>query len=316
LFDEGGVTSVLAGSDLLTLGELTPADLREIIDTAKAQKAAWAAGERTSPLAGKAAALIFMKPSMRTRVSFEVACGRLGLQPIVLGAGDAFSRRETIEDTTRVLERYVDVIVIRTFEQAQVERIAEVAEVPVVNALTDDYHPCQILADLLTIEERFGRLQGLKVAYIGDGNNITNTLLLGCPLAGIDLAVANPAGFDPAAAAVQRGREIAADAGTSIALGHHPVAAVEGAHVVVTDTWTSMGQEDEHDLRLAAFAGFQVDMAMMAKAGPDALFMHCMPAHRGEEVAPEVMDGTCSVVIDEAENRLHAQKALLTAILG
>jgi ornithine carbamoyltransferase len=307
---------MLRGADVLTLGELTPGDLREVLDLAKAQKAAWAAGQHAAPLAGMAAALVFMKPSMRTRVSFEVACGRLGIQPVVLGANAAFSRGETIEDTTRVLERYVDVIVIRTFEQAQVERIAEVARVPVVNALTDDYHPCQILADLLTIEEKKGRLAGLKLAYVGDGNNIANTLLIGSALAGMDVAIATPAGYAPLVVAQEAARRIAAETGASMCVGCDPMEAVTGADVVVTDTWCSMGQEAEHAQRLAAFAGFQVTPELMAMAAPDALFMHCMPAHRGEEVDTSVIDGVSSVVIDEAENRLHAQKALLSLILS
>jgi ornithine carbamoyltransferase len=302
--------------DILTLGELTPADLRQVLDTAKEQKAAWAAGKREQPLAGRAAALIFMKPSMRTRVSFEVACARLGMHPVVLGAGDAFSRGETIEDTTRVLERYCDVIVIRTFEQEQVRRIAEVASVPVVNALTDEYHPCQVLADLLTIEEHKGRLTGLKLAYVGDGNNIANTLLLGCPLAGMNVSVATPEGFDPLAEAVSGGQTIAGGTGTVVSVGRDPQEAVRGADVVVTDTWCSMGQEAEHDDRVAAFEGFQVTPQVMKLAAPEALFMHCMPAHRGEEVVPEVIDGPASVIIDEAENRLHAQKALLSIVIG
>ena len=307
-----------AGTDILTLAELTPADLREILDLAKEQKAAYAAGGWSErPLAGKAAALIFMKPSMRTRVSFEVACGRLGLQPVVLGGSDSvFSRGETVEDTTRVLERYTDVIVIRTFEQSLVERIAEVASVPVVNALTDDYHPCQILADLLTIEEHLGRLTGVKVAYVGDGNNIANTLLLGCPLAGVNLAIATPPGYEPLPQAVANGERIAGGTGTAIHDGHDPAEAVRGADVVVTDTWTSMGQEAEHDARLAAFAAFQVTPELMSGASAEAIFMHCMPAHRGEEVVPAVIDGPRSVIIDEAANRLHAQQALLTLVVG
>lgn len=307
---------MIAGTDVLTLGELTPSDMRQVLDLAKQQKTAWDAGERRRPLAGKAAALIFMKPSMRTRVSFEVACGRLGLQPVVLGPGDAFSRNETLEDTTRVLERYADVIVIRTFEQAQVEQIAEVARVPVINALTDDYHPCQILADLLTIEEHLGRLAGVKLAYVGDGNNIANTLLLGCPLAGVDLAIATPEGYDPLPSAVAHGEHLAKSAGTSVSLVRDPSEAVRGADVVVTDTWTSMGQEAEHDARLAVFQRYQVSEELMSLASADAIFMHCMPAHRGEEVAAAVIDGPRSVIIDEAANRLHAQKALLELVVG
>lgn len=304
------------GTDVLTLGELTPADVRQVLDRAAAQKAAWARGNHRAQYEGKAAALIFMKPSMRTRVSFEVACGRLGLQPIVLGSGDAFSRGETIEDTTRVLERYVDVIVIRAFEQAMVERVAQAASVPVINALTDDYHPCQVLADLLTIEEKKGRLAGLKLTYVGDGNNMANTLMIGGALTGMYLTVCCPEGHDPLPAAWEKAQSIVPSTGASLTLERDPARAVAGADVVVTDTWTSMGQEDEHESRLHVFSGFQVTPDLMAQGAPDAIFMHCLPAHRGEEVAPEVIDSACSVVVDEAENRLHAQKALLTMVLG
>jgi ornithine carbamoyltransferase len=304
------------GADVLTLGEMSPADVRQLLDRAAAQKAAWARGNHHAPYESLTAALIFLKPSMRTRVSFEVACDRLGLRPVVLGPGDAFSRNETIEDTTRVLERYVDVIVIRAFEQAMVERVAAAARVPVINALTDDYHPCQVLADLLTILEHKGRLEGLKLAYVGDGNNMANTLLIGCAQVGMHITCACPEGYDPLPAAGEAAARIAAGTGATVGLSRDPVAAVTGADVVVTDTWASMGREAEREARIAALSGFQVNAGLMAHANPDAIFMHCLPAHRGEEVTDEVIDASYSVVLDEAENRLHAQKALLSALIG
>jgi ornithine carbamoyltransferase len=308
----------LLGRDLLTLGELTPEELAAVLDRADAQKRARANARHAPQMTGRSAALIFMKPSMRTRVSFELACVDLGLHPVVLGPGDAFSRNETIHDTVKVLERYVDVIVIRTFAQADVEEIALHASVPVVNALTDDYHPCQVLADLLTIRERKGALAGLRLAYVGDGNNMANTLMLGGALAGMDVVVASPAGFEPKERFVHDAVALAERYGTgaSIRVIRSPEEAVRGADVVVTDTWASMGQEAEHDARVAAFRGYTVTPELMALAKPDAIFMHCLPAHRGEEVLDEVIDGPQSVVFDEAENRLHAQRAWLSLVLS
>lgn len=309
---------MLKGRDLLTLGDLTPGELSHLLDVAGSQKRAWGlAGSRSQPLAGKSVALIFQKPSMRTLVSFEVACSRLGAHSVLLaGADTAFSRGESIVDTTKVLERYVDAIVIRTFSQAMVEEIAEHASVPVINALTDDYHPCQGLADLLTMREHRGQLGGLRFAYVGDGNNMAHTYLLGGALSGMHVTVATPVGYEPRADVVAKAQEIAAHTGASITLSNNPVQAVGNAAVVATDTWASMGQESEHAARVAAFEPFRVDTALMAHAAPDAIFMHCLPAHRGEEVTDEVMDGPQSVIYDEAENRLHAQRALLSVLLG
>ncbi len=308
---------MLVGRDLLTLADFSSAEVHAVLERAVAQKRAWEqAGSRRKQFEGKTAALVFMKPSVRTRVSFEVACERLGLEAVVVGPGDAFSRNETVEDTTHVLERYVDVIVIRTFEQSQVERIAAAARVPVINALTDDYHPCQVLADLLTIQEHKGRLEGLTLAYVGDGNNMTNTLLIGGAQVGMHVAAACPPGFEPLPAAVEAAQRIALGTGGSLSVTQDPVEAVIGADVVVTDTWASMGQEAEHEARAAACSAYQVNAALMSHAKPDAIFMHCLPAHRGEEVTDEVIDAPYSVVFDEAENRLHAQKALLSLLIG
>jgi ornithine carbamoyltransferase len=307
----------LVGKDLLTLGELTPQEVRAVLERATAQKRVQKVAKRVPQPTGKSAALVFMKPSLRTRVSFEMACVDLGIHPIVMGPGDAFSRNETVHDTTKVLERYVDVIVLRTFEQSHVAEVAEHASVPVVNALTDDYHPCQGLADLLTIEEHKGTIAGLKMAYAGDGNNMAHTYLIAGALTGMHVSVATPEGYAPKPEVVSWARDIAAHYGTGaqLVVTTDVAEAASGADVVVTDTWASMGQEAEHAARVAAFAGYTVDGALMGLAKPDAIFMHCLPAHRGEEVAPEVIDSAQSVVFDEAENRLHAQRAWLSLVL-
>jgi len=307
----------LRGRDLLSLADLSPAELTMILDVAEAQKRVWTTGVRSTPLAGKAVALIFQKPSMRTRVSFEVGCVRLGAHPVVMSGPDgAFSRGETVYDTTKVLERFCDAIVIRTFAQSVVEEMAEYARVPVINALTDDHHPCQGLADLLTIREHLGRLEGVKLAYVGDGNNMANTYLLGGALAGMNVVIATPLGYHAPEDVVAQAREIASTTGARIDVTHEPDQAVAGADIVITDTWASMGREEEHAQRLSTFAPFRVDESMMAKAAEGAAFMHCLPAHRGEEVVDAVIDAPCSLVFDEAENRLHAQKALLSLVLG
>jgi ornithine carbamoyltransferase len=311
------VTTTLSGRDLLSLADFSPAEIRLVLDTAHAQKAAWAAGERDAPLAGMAVALVFEKPSVRTRVSFEVACARLGATPIVLsGMDSAFSRGESVADTARVLERYCEAIVLRTFEQAKLDELARVATVPVVNSLSDEFHPCQGLADLLTIEEHLGRLEGVKLAYVGDGNNMAHTYLHGGALTGMDVRIATPPGFEPAAAVVEEALEIASTTGATITVTHDPQPAVMGADIVATDTWASMGREDEHEKRLWAFAPFRVDTTLMSGAACGALFIHCLPAHRGEEVTEDIIDSELSIVFDQAENRLHAQKALLSLLLG
>ncbi|HEX9093338.1 MAG TPA: ornithine carbamoyltransferase [Coriobacteriia bacterium] len=307
----------LQGNDLLTLGDITSDDVRTVIERAVVQKRMWnASSNRPRPLADRAVAIVMLKPSMRTRVSFEVAVRQLGGTPIVLGADSVFSRGETVEDTAKVLERYCDCIVLRTFEQSHLEEVAHHASVPVINALTDDYHPCQVLADLLTIHERKGELAGLKLAYVGDGNNMANTLLIGGAHVGMNVTVACPQGFVPLPAAIERAEEIAAGTGAQLRVVSDAGSAVTDADVVVTDTWTSMGQEEEHDRRLAEFRGYTVNGPLMALAKPDAIFMHCLPAHRGEEVLEEVIDGPQSVIYEEAGNRMRAQKALLSLIMG
>jgi ornithine carbamoyltransferase len=308
----------LEGRDLLTLGDLTSDEIAMVLDRAQIQKRMWLQStNRPRPLADRAVAVVMLKPSMRTRISFEVAIQQLGGTPIMLiGEGSAFSRGETVKDTVKVLERYCDCIVLRTFEQSHIDEVAEHASVPVINALTDDYHPCQVLADLLTIKEHFGRLEGLKLAYIGDGNNMANTLLIGAAQTGMHMTVACPPGFEPLKGAVTRAQEIATTTGSVLGIVRDPKEAVEGADVVVTDTWTSMGQEVQHDQRLAQFRGYQVNTQLMMAAKPEAVFMHCLPAHRGEEVTDEVIDSDQSIVYEEAANRMRAQKALLSLLMG
>jgi ornithine carbamoyltransferase len=308
----------LRGRDVLTLGEFTPDSLQFLLDRVAIQKrASIATGTNYKPLSGKSVAVIMLKPSLRTRVSFEVAIHRLGGCPIMLvGEGSAFSRGESVQDTVKVLERYVDCIVLRTYAQSHIEEVALHASIPVINALSDDYHPCQVLADLVTIRERKHKLLGLNAAYVGDGNNMANTLLIGAALAGMNLTVGCPEGHDPLPAALERAHEIAEFTGSRLSVVRDPKAAVENADVVITDTWASMGQEQEHAERVALFTPYRVDAALMAQAAPGAIFMHCLPAHRGEEVTDEVMDSRISAVYDEAENRLHAQKALLTMVMG
>ena len=264
------------------------------------------------PLRGKTIAMLFLKSSTRTRVSFEVGTYQLGGHALFLSDRDVqLGRGEPIADTARVLSRMVDGIMIRTYAHGDVEELARHADVPVVNGLTDLHHPCQVLADLLTVRQRLGTYEGKKVAWIGDGNNMANSWLDAAYRLGFDLALACPEGYDPDAALLARAQEHA-----NVTLHRDPRAAVAGANVVNTDVWASMGQEDERQARERAFAGFTVDATLMRGAAPDAIFLHCLPAHRGEEVSAEVIDGPQSVVWDEAENRLHVQKAILAVVIG
>jgi ornithine carbamoyltransferase len=264
------------------------------------------------PLAGKTLAMIFMKASTRTRVSFEVGTFQLGGHALFLSPRDVqLGRGEPIADTARVLSRYVDGIMIRTFAHHDVEELARYAEVPVINGLTDMLHPCQILADLLTVRQHLGTWEGKKVAWIGDGNNMANSWVNAAYRLGFELALACPEGYEPADHLLARAREHA-----KITLTRDPREAIAGAHVVNTDVWASMGQEDEQKAREEAFAGYTVNGAMMDRAARDAIFLHCLPAHRGEEVTADVIDGPRSRVWDEAENRLHVQKAIMAALIG
>lgn len=270
----------------------------------------------SQPLLGRSVALLFEKPSLRTRTTFEVGVHQLGGQPVYLGKDEvSLGVREPVADVARNLERWVDLIVLRTFAHSRVLEMAQYAGVPVINALSDHEHPCQALTDMLTIQEHLGDLAGVSMAYVGDGNNMVHSLLHACAALGVSLRVATPPGYapDPEVVAAARAR---ATGGATLTVLHDPYAAVRDVQVVYTDVWTSMGSEAEYEQRLRAFAGFQVDEPLMEAAAPEALFMHCLPAHRGEEVAAPVIDGLRSVVFDQAENRLHAQKALMTLLIG
>ncbi|MGI5877309.1 MAG: ornithine carbamoyltransferase [Christensenellales bacterium] len=302
---------------LLTLADWSPAEIHLTLDLADRLKAMRKNRVPHPLLAGKTLAMIFTKSSTRTRVSFEVGIHELGGYGLFLSGSDMqLGRGETIADTARVLSRYVDGIMIRTFRQSDVEALARYGTVPVINGLTDDYHPCQILADLMTIRERKGELAGRRLAFIGDGNNVANSLLLGCAKTGMHIAVASPEGYEPSAQVVSRAIEIARQTGGSVLLTREPREAVRGANAVYTDVWASMGQESQQAERRAALRAYHVDEALMGLAASDALFLHCLPAHRGEEVAPGVIDGPWSAVFDEAENRLHAQKAVMALLMG
>lgn len=293
----------------LTLSNFTPVELHALIGRAIQLKAMWKRGEAYEPLHLRTLAMIFEKSSTRTRVSFEAGMTQLGGHSMFLSPNDTqLGRGEPIEDSARVISRMVDVVMIRTFEQAKVELFAAHSRVPVINALTDKHHPCQLLADMMTWMEQRGLPNGKTVAWIGDGNNMCHSWMEAAKLFGFHLNVACPEGYDPDADV------IAATLG-SVTFFREPNAAVKGAEVVVTDTWASMGQEAEKKIRETAFAGYQVTTEMMQLATPNAIFMHCLPAYRGMEVSAEVMDGAQSVVWDEAENRLHAQKALLEVLV-
>jgi ornithine carbamoyltransferase len=297
--------------------DLTPAEQASVLDAADRLKAARRSPAAARPLAGRSVALIFEKPSARTRVSFEVGVAELGGQPVVLDANTIqLGQRESIEDVSRVLSRYVDAIVLRTFGHDRVDRMAAAASVPVVNALSEHTHPCQGLADLQTIRGVFGALAGVTLTYVGDGNNVAHSLLLAGATAGMRVRVATPPGMEPDADVVRQAGEIGAGTGGTVEVLHDPRAAADGADVLYADVWTSMGQEADAASRVDVFRPYQVNEALVAAAGPKAIVMHCLPAHRGEEITGAVIDGPRSVVFDQAENRLHAQKALLDFLLA
>lgn len=304
---------------LRSLLDLSAAEVGRLIDLAIDVKASPQA--HATKLATKSVAMIFSKQSTRTRISFEVGIAQLGGQPLFLttsgGSGMQMGRGETIHDTAKVLSRFVHGIVIRTFGQDEVDGLAEHGTVPVINALTDAYHPCQALADAVTIREKLGATAGKKLVYVGAGNNVAHSLMLLGPRTGMNVVANCPASLPPDAAVLARAQKDAKDAGTTVQVIIDPKEAVAGADVLYTDTWVSMGQDDEAKALMAKLAGYTIDGALMAATGnPKALFMHCLPAHRGDEVTGEVMDGPQSVVFDQAENRLHAQKALLLLLLG
>lgn len=299
---------------LLTLDSLGPDGIHHTLELAAHIKSR--RGTTMRALEGGRVGMIFDKPSTRTRVSFEAAIWGLGMLPIVLRSDELqIGRGETIADTARVLSRYLSALVIRTFEQSKVEELARYSTIPVINALTDDHHPCQALGDVMTLQEEFGELRGLRVAFIGDGNNVCHSLIQAAGYMGFTLAIAAPQGFDPKLEIVEAARANCVASGGAIELGHDPAVAVRGADAVYTDVWASMGQEAERQERARIFAGYRVDSALMALAAPRAIFMHCLPAHRGDEVTDEVMDGPQSRVFDEAENRWHTQQALLYLLI-
>jgi ornithine carbamoyltransferase len=305
------VADELKGRDFLRIADWSADELRTVLDLADALKEAQRAREPHELLPGRMLGMIFQKSSTRTRVSFEVGITQLGGTALHLSTGDLqLGRGEPIRDTALVLSRYLDAIMIRTYEQSDVEELAEHASIPVLNGLTDSSHPCQALADVMTIRERHGRLDGVRVAYIGDGNNMCASLMVAAAALGMDFVAATPAGYEPAPDAVARARERG-----SVELVDDPRAAADGADVLYTDVWTSMGQEEEREQRLRDLAGFTIDAGLLARAAPDAIVLHCLPAHVGEEISADVLYGPQSAAWDEAENRLHAQKALMALVI-
>lgn len=302
----------LKGRDLLSLANLSQAEVEELLDLAVRLKA----GKVTPRCDGKVLGLLFYKASTRTRVSFSVAMYHLGGQVIDLNVSSIqVSRGEPIADTARVLDRYLDVLAIRTYEQKDLETFASYSQIPIINALSDLEHPCQVLADLLTAKEAFGDLAGLTLAYVGDGNNVAHSLLIGCALAGVNVRIASPPEYQSLNSIVDLAKQLAGNR-TEVTLTTDPLLAVKEAQVVYTDVWASMGQEDLAESRLPIFQPYQVNEDLMSHADPRAIVLHCLPAHRGEEITEGVMEGPQSRIWDQAENRLHAQKALLALVLG
>lgn len=301
------------GRDLLSIADLKPDELRMVLETATRLKR----GGYPRMLAGKTLALLFEKASLRTRVSFDVAMQQLGGHAVYLSQAEVgLGQREPVADVARVLSRYVDGIAARTYAQETLVDLASYASVPVINALSDDEHPCQALADLLTVHEKKGRLEGIRLAFVGDGNNVAASLAQASVMAGVYLTIASPRGYELPEGVLEHARSLAGSPGGTVVKAASPEEAVRGADVVYTDVWTSMGQEDSHAQRLEAFAGYQVTQELMSLAQPDAIFMHDLPAHRGEETVDEVIESPRSVVFDQAENRLHAQRAILLLFLG
>ena len=309
------MTSLL-GRDLLRVEDLNQDEIYYLISRSiELKRSPLKAGR---PLEGRSIALIFHKPSMRTRVSFEAAAAALGAHPIFLRSDEVgFGEREPAKDVARVLSRYVVAIVIRTFDQSLVEEFAENASVPVINALTDEEHPCQAIADLMTILEKKNRIAGIRLAFVGDGrNNVARSLIASGAIAGMKISVASPRGYEPEAADLERAKSLFRGIGDAVKVCGSPEEAVERADVVYTDVWVSMGQEKDRAEKVRAFAGFQVNSALMGRAKDNAIVMHCLPTHRGEEITDEVLESSRSVVFDQAENRLHTAKAILLSLVG
>ncbi|HET9346278.1 MAG TPA: ornithine carbamoyltransferase [Candidatus Limnocylindrales bacterium] len=308
----------LRGRDLLSVADLTRDEVLRIFDRAAQLKQEFLDTSRhvEPPLVGRTLALLFQKPSLRTRVTFEAGMNQLGGHAVYLTEDTIMGARESVHDVARNLERFVDAIVARTGPHAVVVELAEQSSIPVINGLTLREHPCQALADMFTIRERFGRFEGVALAFVGDGNNVYHSLaLLGAAL-GMEVRLAHPGGYAPNTAIVERARALAGEFGGRLEFSADPLEAVRGADVVYTDAWTSMGQEAETEERRDAFRGYRVDTALLEAAGPDTVAMHCLPAHRGEEITSEVMDGPRSIIWDQSENRLHVQKALLVEVIG
>lgn len=305
----------LSGRSFLSLADLTADEINAVLELAEELKRERAAGIRRDTHAGKTLALLFQKPSLRTRVSFDVAMHELGGDALYLGPDEVgVGKRESIADVATVLSRYVHGIMARVFGHDIVEALAEYGDVPVINGLSDLLHPCQVLADLMTVRERFGRFDGRTLVYVGDGNNVANSLMLGGAITGLNVTIVTPVGFEPDAAVTSRAQELADGSGAVIAVTND-LAAANGADVLYADVWASMGEEDVAAQKKQAFVGFTVDADMVAAAAPDAIVLHCLPAHYGEEITEDVARGPQSAIWDEAENRLHAQKALLALAL-
>jgi ornithine carbamoyltransferase len=301
----------------LSLADFGQADLRRYLERAIKLKADTLAGKRNRSLEGKILGLVFEKASLRTRVTFEVGMRQLGGDSIYLSAQEVqLGVRESVADVARNLERWIDGIVLRTFRHEVAEELARYSSIPVINGLTDLVHPCQVFSDMLTVLEKRGRLEGVRVGYVGDGNNLANSWLLGAAIMGMELTVACPKGYEPDKGVLREAKKRAKETGAKLTITHVPEKAARNADVLYTDVWTSMGKEKEGARRRVAFKGFQVNGALVDAAGKDVLVMHCLPAHRGEEITDEVLDGPNSIVFDQAENRLHAQKVLLEALLG
>ena len=306
----------MKGKDVLSIHELSREEVRQILETAKILKLKNLTGEPFQPLKGKTLGMIFQKSSTRTRISFEVAMWQLGGYALFLNTADLqLNRGETIADTARVLSRYLDAIMIRTYAHQEVLDLAANSTVPVINGLTDRFHPCQALTDLFTIAEKKETLAGLNLVYLGDGNNMAHSLMFGGAKVGLNVTVCCPPGYQPDSEIVTQAQADALSTGAQIAISHDPAEAVRQADIIYTDVWTSMGLEKEHAERVKMLSPYQVNRALLENAGEKALVMHCLPAHRGEEITDEVMDDPRSIVFDQAENRLHVQKAILSLVI-
>jgi ornithine carbamoyltransferase len=301
----------------LSLADLTTDQVWDLLHRARALKAEWQTGGNKPILKGKVLGMVFQKPSLRTRVSFEMGMIHLGGAAMYLSPNEIqLGRRESVADVSRVMSRYVHGIMARVFAHRDIEQLAEHAGVPVINGLSDYNHPCQALADVFTVWEHFGEVRGRKLVFVGDGNNVANSLLFACTKLGMDVTVVSPAGYEVHPGVVRLALEFAVDSGCRVEISNTPAEAVREADVIYTDVWASMGQEAEAEARRARFAGFQVNGALVSRAKPETVVMHCLPAHRGEEITDEVADGVHAILFDQAENRMHAQKAILARLLG